>query len=130
MLVPSFIDGNIYNCVLIIMKIVGTIPSVNILSYTTKWDKISKSLKLFFITDLFIWVMEITIKYIVILVEHSLNLLYALKLRSIGKNNKKYNSISRIIGNLFLKSKDMGEEMFSAMECRGFTGEFNSVTNF
>ncbi|QGU95750.1 energy-coupling factor transporter transmembrane protein EcfT [Clostridium bovifaecis] len=130
MLIPSFLVGNKNNSILIIMKVVGTILSVNILSYTTKWDNITKTLKLLFIPDLFIWVMEITIKYIVILGEHSLNGLYALKLRSVGKNNKKYNSLSRIMGNLFLKSKDMGEEMFSAMECRGFTGEYSSIAKF
>ncbi|MGE5626973.1 MAG: energy-coupling factor transporter transmembrane component T family protein [Solirubrobacterales bacterium] len=128
MLIPSFIYGNIHNSILIIMKITGTILSVNILSYTTKWNYITKSLKFLFIPDLFIWIMDITIKYIVILGEHSINLLYALKLRSVGKNDKKYNNLSVIIGNLFLSSKDMGEEMFAAMACRGFTGEYTSIS--
>lgn len=130
MLIPSFLSGNVNNGMLLVLKIAGTILSVNILSYTTKWDHVTKALKLFFIPDLFIWVMDITVKYIVILGEHSLNFLYALKLRSTGKNNRKYNSLSRIMGNLFLKSKDMGEEMFSAMECRGFTGEYDSLVKF
>jgi len=130
MLIPSFVSGNTHNSILLVMKIAGTILSVNILSYTTKWDHVTKALKLFFIPDLFIWVMDITVKYIAILGEHSLNFLYALKLRSTGKNNRKYNSLSRIMGNLFLKSKDMGEEMFSAMECRGFTGEYDSIVKF
>jgi cobalt/nickel transport system permease protein len=130
MLIPSFASGNTHNSILLVMKIAGTILSVNILSHTTKWDHVTKALKLFFIPDLFIWVMDITVKYIVILGEHSLNFLYALKLRSTGKNNRKYNSLSRIMGNLFLKSKDMGEEMFSAMECRGFTGEYDSIVKF
>lgn len=130
MLLPSFINGNINNSILIIMKVFGSILSANILSYTTKWNYITKSLKLFLVPDIFIWVMDITIKYIVILGEHSVNLLYALKLRSIGKNHGKHTSITSIMGNLFLKSKDMGEEMFSAMECRGFTGEYKSISKF
>lgn len=130
MLFPSFISGNHYNCTLIVMKIICTVLFVNILSFTTKWDNITKALKSLFIPDIFIWIMEITIKYIVILGEHSLNCLYALKLRSVGKNNNKYISLSRIIGNIFLMSKDMGEEMFSAMECRCFTGEYKSVSKF
>jgi cobalt/nickel transport system permease protein len=55
---------------------------------------------------------------------------YSLKLRSIGKNNRKYTSVPKIMGNLFLKSNEMGEEMYSAMECRGFTGEYTTVSNF
>ncbi|MCY6484605.1 energy-coupling factor transporter transmembrane component T [Clostridium aestuarii] len=124
MLIPSLLTGNVKNSLLILIKIVATIISVNLLSHTTKWDNVTKALKLLFIPDLFIWVMEITIKYIVLLGEYSIELLHALKLRSVGKNSRKYNSLSRIMGNLFLKSKEMGEEMFSAMECRGFTGEY------
>lgn len=130
MLIPSLLSGNIRNSIMIFIKVIGTILSVNLLSYTTKWEHVTRTLKLFFIPDLFIWVMEITIKYIVILGEYSISMLYALKLRSIGKNNKKYMSLSKIMGNLFLKSKEMGEEMFSAMECRGFTGEYFSKAKF
>jgi cobalt/nickel transport system permease protein len=130
MLLPSIISGNVFNSILIILKLFGTVISVNILSYTTKWDHITKALKVFLVEDLFIWIMDITIKYIVILGEHSLNFLYALKLKSVGRNRTKQASLSKVIGNLFLKSKDMSEEMFSAMECRGFTGEYKRGTKF
>lgn len=85
---------------------------------------------MFFIPDIFIFVFDITIKYIYILGEFSLDMLYSLKLRSIGFNNNKYTSLSKIMGNLFLKSKEMGEEIHSAMECRGFTGEYTSYSKF
>ncbi|KPU27269.1 cobalt permease [Caloranaerobacter sp. TR13] len=130
MLIPSMLRGNIANNLLLLQKIIVNIILVNCLSYTTKWNQITKSLKLLFIPDLFIWVMEITIKYIVLLGEYSVNLLYALKIRSVGKNYDKYNSLFRIIGNLFLKSKQMSEEMFSAMECRGFVGEYTIQMKF
>ncbi|MBI6871179.1 energy-coupling factor transporter transmembrane component T family protein [Clostridium aciditolerans] len=129
MLTPSIIMGNVKNSILLITKVIGTIVIVNILSYTTKWHDITKALKLFFIPDVFILVFDITIKYIYILGEFSLEMFYALRLRSIGKNDNKYSSVTRIMGNLFLKSKEMGDEMYSAMECRGFTGEYSSYTN-
>lgn len=129
-LIPSIIMGNLYNSLVLILKVLITVVAVNLLSYTTKWHHITKSLKMLFIPDIFILVFDITIKYIYILGEFSLEMLYALKLRSIGKNNKKYTSISRVMGNLFFKSKTMGEEMYSAMECRGFTGEYVSYSKF
>jgi cobalt/nickel transport system permease protein len=52
---------------------------------------------------------------------------YALKLRSVGRNAGKTASISGIAGTLFLKSKEMAEEMYAAMECRGFTGEYRAA---
>lgn len=102
---------------------------MNLLSHNTKWSEISKSLKLLFIPDIFIWIIDITIKYIVLLGEHSINLLYALKLRAIGITSNKYNSLTGIMGNLFIKSYKASEEMFYAMECRGFVGEYTTKVN-
>ena len=130
MLLPAMLMGNIKNSLLIVMKVFTTITLVNILSYSTKWNEITKALKLFFIPDVFIMVFDITIRYIYVLGEAAIEMLYALKLRSIGKNDKKYNSLSGILGNLFIKSKEMGDEVYSAMECRGFTGEYSSSVNF
>ena len=128
-LIPSMFYGNIYNSLLLFQKLIITILLMNLLSHNTKWSEISKSLKLLFIPDIFIWIMDITIKYIVLLGEHSINLLYALKLRSIGITSNKYNSLTGIMGNLFIKSYKMSEEMFHAMECRGFVGEYTTKVN-
>lgn len=130
MLLPSMFFGNINNNLLLINKIFCTIILINVLSYSTKWSHITRALKFIRIPDLFIWVMDITIKYIVLLGEYALWCFYSLKLRSIGVNKSKQNSVSKIIGNLFLKSQQMGEEMFAAMECRGFTGEYELPMKF
>ena len=129
-LIPSMFYGNVYNSLLLFQKIIITIIMMNLLAHNTKWSEISKSLKLFQIPDIFIWIMDITIKYIVLLGEYSIDLLYALKLRSVGKTSNKYDSITGIIGNLFIKSYKMSEEMSQAMECRGFTGEYTTKVNF
>ena len=128
-LIPSMFYGNIYNSLLIFQKLIITILLMNLLSHNTKWSEISKSLKFLFIPDIFIWIMDITIKYIVLLGEHSINLLFALKLRSIGVTSNKYKSLTGIMGNLFIKSYKMSEEMFHAMECRGFVGEYTTKVN-
>jgi cobalt/nickel transport system permease protein len=69
-------------------------------------------------------VLDITLKYIYLLGEFSLNMLYSLKVRSIGKNENKYTALSGIAGTIFIRSVEMSQEMYSAMECRGFTGEY------
>jgi cobalt/nickel transport system permease protein len=129
-LIPSMFYGNIYNSVLLFQKLIITILLMNLLSHNTKWSEMSKSLKLLFIPDMFIWIMDIAIKYIVLLCEYSINLLYAVKLRSIGITSNKYNSLTGIMGNLFIKSYKMSEEMFYAMECRCFVGEYTTKVNF
>lgn len=124
MLIPSMLMGNLRNSLLLIFKIMLSLFIVNILSFTTPWREITGALKLFFIPDIFIMIFDITIRYIYLLGELSLDMLYSVKLRSLGKNNNKYSSISGILGTLFLKSKEIGDEMYSAMECRGFYGEY------
>ncbi|ADL53934.1 energy-coupling factor transporter transmembrane component T [Clostridium cellulovorans] len=128
-LIPSIFNGNIQNSLLIFQKLIITILLVNLLSHSTKWNEVSKSLKLLFVPDIFIWIMDITIKYIVLLGEYSINLLWALKLRNIGLTANRYKSLTGIIGNLFIKSYRMSEEMACAMECRGFVGEYTTKVN-
>lgn len=123
-LLPSALWGNPYSCIMITSKVLATVTAVNLLSRSTRWNSITSALKRFFVPDIFILVLDITIKYIVLLGEFSLNMLYSLKLRSIGKNRSKHTSLSGIAGTMFIKSKEMSEDMYAAMECRGFTGEY------
>lgn len=123
-MVPSFLWGYRYSSIMITSKVFATITAVSILSHTSKWNAVTGALKRFFVPDLFILVLDITMKYIVMLGDFTLNMLYALKLRSVGKNKNKYTSLSGIAGTMFIKSKEMAEDMYYAMECRGFTGEY------
>ncbi|MCR4436788.1 MAG: energy-coupling factor transporter transmembrane component T [Clostridiales bacterium] len=123
-LLPSVFWGNYYSICMITPKVFATVTAVNMLSHSTKWNAITGAVKSFFVPDIFILVLDITIKYIFLLGEFSLNMLYSLKLRSVGKNGDKYTSLSGVAGTMFIKSKEMAEDMYSAMECRGFTGEY------
>jgi len=128
-LLPSVFWGTSFNVVMITTKGFATITAVNILSHSTRWNSITSALKTFFVPNIFIVVLDITLKYIVMLGDFALNMLYALKLRSVGKNKSKNTSISGIAGTIFIKSKEMSEEMYAAMECRGFTGEYYICNN-
>lgn len=130
LMLPAAFWGNGYSSVMLTTKVFATITAVNILSHSTRWSSITSALKRFFVPDIFIFVFDITIKYIFMLGDFTLNMLYSLKLRSVGKNKSKYTSLSGIGGTLFIKSKEMSEDMYNAMECRGFTGEYHVFNNF
>lgn len=129
-MLPAAFWGNNYSSIMITAKVFATITAMNILSHSTKWNSITSALRRFFVPDIFILVLDITLKYISMLGDFALNMLYALKLRSVGKNKSKYASVSGIAGTLFIKSKEMAEDMYDAMECRGFTGEYHVYSNF
>ncbi|MDP4181635.1 MAG: energy-coupling factor transporter transmembrane component T [Bacillota bacterium] len=129
-LLPAAFWGNKHSSIMITAKVFASVTAVNILSHSTRWNSITSALKRFFVPDIFIFVLDITIKYIVMLGEFALNMLYSLKLRSVGRNKSKYTSLSGIAGTMFIKSKEMAEDMYSAMECRGFTGEYHIYNKF
>jgi cobalt/nickel transport system permease protein len=126
-MLPAFIQGNSYSSIMITTKVFASITVVGLLSHTTKWSLLTKALKRFYVPDIFILILDITIKYIYRLGELSLNMFYALKLRSVGRNNKKYTSMAGVAGTMFLQSMEMAEEMYHAMECRGFSGEYHRM---
>lgn len=130
MILPSVFIYKSFNSLIIPVKVFADIVIINILSVTDRWKDITKSLKLFYVPDIFIFILDIAIIYIYILGDLALNMLYALKIRTVGKLDKKYSSLSNIIGNVFIQSKIMADEMYSAMECRGFTGEYKREINF
>ncbi|WML29810.1 energy-coupling factor transporter transmembrane component T [Neobacillus sp. OS1-32] len=123
-LLPNVVLGNSYTSMMITLKVLSTLIAVNILSHSTRWHSITSALRRFGVPNIFILVLDITIKYISMLGDFSLNMLYSLKLRSVGRNNNKYASMAGISGTMFIKSKEMAEDMYTAMECRGFTGEY------
>lgn len=129
-LLPAAFWGNAFSGVMITAKVFTTITAVSILSHSTRWNSITSALSKFFVPDIFILVLDITIKYIIMLGDFSLSMLYALKLRSVGVNKSKYTSLSGIAGTVFIKSKEMAEDMYYAMECRGFTGEYRVRSKF
>lgn len=129
-LLPSIFLGYGSNFLMITIKVLCTVTMVNILAASTEWNDLISAFKLFHIPDIFIFVLDITMKYIVTLGEFSLNMLYALKMRSVGKSKNKNASIAGIMGTLFIKSKEMAEDMQGAMECRGFNGEYRVYKKF
>ncbi len=129
-LLPAGIWGNWHSLVTIAPKVFLSAGLLSMLSISTRFDDLTAALRLFLLPDLFIFVLDITLKYIYLLGEFALNMLYALKLRSVGHNRDKRTSLSGIAGHMFLRSREMANDMHDAMACRGFTGEYKKPAAF
>ncbi|MDR3278774.1 MAG: energy-coupling factor transporter transmembrane protein EcfT [Oscillospiraceae bacterium] len=123
-LLPAAFWGGAYSVKMIPVKVFITVSAANILSHTSRWSELISALKRFRAPDIFVFMLDITIKYIVLLGELALESLRALRLRSVGRNERKYAALSGVAGTMFLKSREMAEEAHTAMVCRGFTGEY------
>ena len=127
-LLPSLFLDNNKNILLIVFKILTSIVLISILTHNTNWNQLTKALRSFHIPALFIFLLDITLKYICLLGDTCLSLLDALKLRSVGVNSSKEKSTSGILGIVYLKSREMSIETYDAMICRCFDGEYNNLT--
>lgn len=123
-LLPSAFLGNPKTPLNILSKIFVCISLVSVINLTSSFNEITLGLKSFHIPDIIIFTIDIAIKYIFILGDICVNMLTALKVRSIGKNSSKSTSASGILGTVFIKTKDCADDTAKAMECRGFCGEY------
>jgi cobalt/nickel transport system permease protein len=125
---PSALWGNWPGVLMVSSKVLLSVALASLISATAGWTAISRALSSFRVPDIFILVLDLAIKYISLLGGLVLDMLYALKLRSVGRNRDKTASLSGIAGTVFLKSKEAAEEMYAAMECRGFVGTYRTVS--
>ena len=100
---------------------------VNIFNHTTQWNHITKALRTLHIPGVFIFILDITLKYLVLLGSLIEGLLTACSLRSVGKNKKKYQSVGGVMGVTFVRSTEMSQQMYEAMQCRGFTDDYKGL---
>ena len=125
-LLPAVFMGNPQILLTIGTKVFLSVTLIGMLSAGTAWNKLTASLRAFHIPDIFIFTLDITLKYIAVLGEICMEILTSLRLRSIGQNKKKAKAFSGILGLSFLKSREMADEMYAAMCCRGFVGEYKT----
>ena len=121
---PSLLLGTRTLLVMLPLKTFLTVTALGLLISSFRWHQITEALRFFRIPPVVIFILDTTLRYIVLLGEISQDMLIALKLRSIGRNRDKKRAVSGILGSVFLKSREMSEEMYQAMCCRGFTGEY------
>ena len=129
-LIPAMVvqPSGIRNELLIVIKVFLSISTLSIFNHTTQWNHITGALRKLHIPGIFIFTLDITLKYIVLLGNLITDLLTSLQLRSVGKNNKKYSSIGGVMGVTFVRGTEMNRQMYEAMQCRGFTDDY-SVKN-
>ena len=128
-LIPAMIinpAGRINNIILV-WKVFLSIIMVSIFNHTTQWNHLTEALRKIHIPGIFIFTLDITLKYIVLLGRFINDLLTAYTLRAVGRNNKKYQSVGGVMGVAFLRGTQMSQEMYEAMVCRGFTDDYKGL---
>ncbi|MDK2801444.1 MAG: cobalt/nickel transport system permease protein [Clostridiales bacterium] len=118
--------------VMLILRVSISVSLGLILTVTTPWARLMKSLHLIKIPGIFITMLDMAYRYIAVFVNRSLEMFEARKTRTIGQltysSNKQF--VSNAIGALFLKSMHFSENVYMAMMSRGYTGQVETLYPF
>jgi cobalt ECF transporter T component CbiQ len=109
------------------LRITNSIALTLLIMYTTSFAEIIKSLKLFWVPDLFLLIITLSYKFIFILSHTTEETYFALKARW-WRNSKETSAkqfIAERITYIFRKSWMKYEEIYRAMVARGFNGNVN-----
>jgi cobalt/nickel transport system permease protein len=126
-LLPALFLGRGAEVPVLCAKVLLAMLAAALFSTTTAWPSVAAAFSAFRVPDIFVMTLDMTIKYISLLGELVLDMLYALKLRSVGRDDRKVDSLAAIAGTLFLKSKEAAETQYQAMECRCFSGTYRTT---
>ncbi len=121
---PSFFLGNGRYAFLLPCKTFLTVTALMLLQENLAWHELTGALRTFHIPSLVIFILDTTLRYIAILGQEASELLTALKLRSVGHNPDKQAAMSGVAGVMLQKSQRLSQDMYEAMRCRCFTGEY------
>lgn len=119
--------SGVSNHLAVILKVFLCMTLVSIFNHTTQWNHVTGALRRFHIPGIFVFTLDITLKYIVLLGNLIRDMLTAMQLRAVGRHNKKYSSIGGIMGNTFIRGTQMNEQMVEAMRCRCFTDDYRGL---
>jgi cobalt/nickel transport system permease protein len=125
---PSMLWGNLPGTLAVAGKVLLSVAAASLVTAIGGWRSLTAGLSALRLPESFVLVLDLAIKYVSLLGGIVLDMLYALKLRSVGRNRAKVESLGGIAGTVFLKSKEAAEEMVLAMECRGFSGSYRVGT--
>jgi cobalt/nickel transport system permease protein len=124
-LVLTITKPGLLGAVLFVSRVTACVSLAVLLSLTTRHFELLKVLSIFRLPSIYILTLGMCYRFIFVFVETVEHTYLALKSRAGSKLH--YRSGQRVvawnIGNLWLRSADLSEEVFKAMVSRGFNGE-------
>ena len=105
---------------------VGASVSIGVLLVlTTRWATLLKAVRVLHVPQAFVLILGMTYRYIYVLLHAANNMFLARKSRTVGRisggENRRWLAAS--LGTLFSKSYELSDQVYLAMQSRGFRGE-------
>jgi len=124
LMLPATLLGQSHSAVLVGTKVLVSVGVAMIVAVTTPVGELTGSLRSFHVPSVVVLTFDLALRGIYDLGTVAVDMLTALRLRSVGRNDDKAGSLGGVGGMLFLRANDSAETTYEAMRCRGFDGEY------
>ncbi|WP_421077424.1 cobalt ECF transporter T component CbiQ [Methanothermococcus sp. Ax23] len=125
-------DNGLYYAIMFTLRVATAVSYAVLLTITTTWNDITKALNNLGVPDIIITIMTIAYRYIFLLMNTLLDSMYSRKSR-LCKNiglKESWIEAGKNMGALFIKTHQMGEDLYYAMLSRGYLNEPKTYSNF
>jgi cobalt ECF transporter T component CbiQ len=103
-----------------------------LLVFTTRWPHVLKAMRAFRVPVVFVAVLAMTYRYVLLLLESAHDMFIARRSRLVGRPTAadRRRAVTQSAGVLLAKSLNLSNEVFLAMQARGFRGEVYLLDDF
>lgn len=127
---PAVFTGNPGTMTTVVMKVCESVMVLSVLNEIMTWKEVTYAFRQLHLPSLFVFVLESTMRYLVLLGRYADQMLEAVSLRSVGRTSWKDSHIGGILGTTFLKAQKMAQENNEAMQCRCFEGIYETQETY
>jgi cobalt/nickel transport system permease protein len=116
----------------LVLRVEASVTLALLLVFTTPWTHILKALRIFRVPVVFVVVLGMTFRYILLLLETAREMFESRQSRTVGRLDARDQRRLEIasIGMLITKAFQLSNEVFLAMQARGYRGEVYVLDEF
>lgn len=120
----------LYRAIVFVSRVWICVGAATLFVSTTKFSDLAMALRKMGVPELFTTLLLITYRYIFLFADEALSMVQARSMRSFGREGfiKRIKVVGQMIGTLFLRAFERGEQVYYAMLSRGYVGKLESHT--
>jgi cobalt/nickel transport system permease protein len=109
----------------LLLRVGASVSIAVLLILTTRWATLLKALRVLHVPQAFVLILGMTYRYIYVLLHAANNMFLARKSRTVGRVSGagERHWLTSTMGTLFAKSYELSDQVYLAMQSRGFRGE-------
>lgn len=109
----------------LLLRVGASVSIAVLLILTTRWATLLKALRVLRVPQVFVLILGMTYRYIYVLLHAANNMFLARKSRTVGRVSgaEDRHWLTATMGTLFAKSYELSDQVYLAMQSRGFRGE-------